>query len=240
MPLLLIAFAQPIFAQSAPACLELPAWTSLSSPTRIPANGTCDVSSYEYLAGYLGLRSFYGGGGDWSQSVAELFWTRDAAGEQVVTEQPITLHAGIQSLGQFSLPSLAPYVYVIIQPVNGLNATAMSMRGSHTLSPWPTVLGDTLLITQTGICNGDGGTTFYPADYWAGPTQIYFAGGSAIELFSYDLTYQKYVVDKHGPGTFTTVTPMGTWGVYLTCAPGANYAVTATPMLSGGIVRTAR
>ena len=228
----LLFFVLFVVTESAQAqVLQIPGWTTVAQPTRYPATGTIDATTFPYLGGYIGLKPY--------TSVAfgtlTLFWTLDPDGRQLATVQGISLASMIESTNQLNLPRLAPYLYFTYTPTYGTSEVAALLYGTTVGSVMPEIPGDTILIEEAQqSLNQYGYKTIYPCDYWAGEMQVYLSApaGTVASLYEVNLTGDWRLSDVIKAGeSRRMVAPMGAWFYFVQGPPNATYTFTATPLV---------
>lgn len=227
--LMVVSAAQSASAQPT-AALTIPAWTTITTPTRYPATGTIDVSG-SYLGGYVGLQPYV----NVAFGTLTLFWTFDSAGTQIATVQGISLASMIESTNQLNLPRLAPHLYFTYTPTYGESHVAALLYGTSVGSVLPEIPGDTILIEEERQpLTAAGYKTVYPCDYWAGEMRAYLVApaGTIATLYEVNLTGQWRPSDVIKAGeSKTMVAPMGAWFFFVQGAPNATYTFTVTPLV---------
>lgn len=225
--------------------LTIPAWTSIPSLKRYPSSGTFDLHDMAYVGGPIGLNP----AGDFSRGVVTFYWTIDAAGEHVCGVQGMHLTSSIPSLAELRLPNRGPYLFVTYQPYAGPNPLAASLFGTNVGGKQPLLCGDTILIDEQEktLAAATLNTAvppaivpmllpIYPCDYFAGEVRVYFAAPTGVKatLQGADLTDQFWILEEFGPGRFTTIVPLGTWGIVInnpTLSP-ITYTLSVTPLIT--------
>lgn len=229
----------------------VPAWTSVTSKTRYPEEGTYPVTM-PYLAGPIGLDP----GGAEQRGVVTFFWTSDKAGEHIVGVQGMHLSSLIVSMAELRLMNRGPYLHMTHEPFagantpGGTNALAARLFGAQVGGSKPLLIGDTILIdvqdrTLAGSTAADPSTeTWYPCDYFTGFADFYFeandsnghpldaSSGVRVTLHNYDLTDQAWLVNSFKPGEpRTAICQLGTWCVVVhnPTSKEITYAMSVTP-----------
>jgi len=188
--------------------LHVPAWAPVVAKTRYPEQGKTYAVDRGYLGGVLGLDPAGGA----ASGVATFFWTSDEEGRNIVGVQGFSLASLIPSMAQLALPNHGPNLYLTVEPFGGkpapLGCTLFCKDVPRALP------GDTILVDVHGRpLAAQTVETTYPADYYSGFARVYLSAPPdvAVTLYGADLTYQWWPLDSSGPGSFTTILPMGAW-----------------------------
>lgn len=227
----LLGESGPLYA---PPFLQVPAWTNVTQRARYPIYGTYNLSDSHFIGGIAGLDP----SGPVSHGVLTFFWTIDAAGQQIVGVQGLNLSSLIVSTNQLRIPNQGPYLYVTYQPFVGPNPLALNLFGTNVGNVLQHIPGDTILLNEHNRTLGPyAATAIYPCDYFAGEARLYLSAPAGVRATVYgaDLTDQFWPLDATGPGSLTTITPMGTWLVVISNSTGSavSYTVAVTPLASG-------
>jgi len=213
--------------------LSVNAWTPIGTTTRYPTSGTYDVSTWSHIGGVIGLDP----ASATSHGVVTLFWTMNADGTGIVGVQGINLNSLIASMNQLRLMNQGPYLYLTYQPFVGPNPLAAQLFGTNIGSLLPELAGDTILVDITSAqLAAYSNATIYPCDYFAGSARVYLSApaGVTVTLYGADLADQFWPLDSMGPGSMTTIVPMGTWLIVVSNANSAavTYTVAVTPLVT--------
>lgn len=169
--------------------LDIPAWTPPAAGGEVW--GPLDTSGFLYLGGILGLQPLQQGGA--AQTAGVYFtWYLDPATSENVGSLTFSLSNLIPSTAQLRLPNLGPYVTFEADPVTGACPLAAKLFGTNRPYTLPLVPPDPILIDESNIAIAANHTdTWYPDDYYAGPTEIYFYANGEI-------TWNMYGIDNLG------------------------------------------
>lgn len=245
--LLLVFSSSTAHAQMfGPSFLQLSAWTCQPSPSRFPAVGTYDLSSYQYVGGTIGLNPAVpsvgqpAASGDLSHGIVTFYWTSDASGLNIVGVQGMNLNSLIVSLNQIRLPNQGPYLYVTYKPVLGSNCLATNLFGTNAAAAMAENPSDTILVDYRNQPLPPGAAVaWYPDDYFAGQARFYLDAppGVTATIYGGDLADAWWPLDSvSGGNSTTTVTPMGAWLVVVENTTGGSitYSVSVTPLVLSG------
>ncbi len=213
--------------------LSIDAWkahTPVRTVTRYPTTGTYALYDWSYLGGPIGLNPE----GEPSRGVVTFYWTADKAGSHIVGVQGMNLSSLIVSMNELRLLNRGPYLYMTYEPFVGPNGLAARLFGTLVGGTQPALLGDTILIDEQDRTLAAGCTeTWYPCDYFAGEGRLYLSApaGCSVSVHGADLTDQFWLLDSMGPGSCSTIFPLGTWLVVVhNPTPAAvSYTVAVTP-----------
>lgn len=229
-------YAEPFLQAGAP--WEVVGASGPCGCTRYPATGTYDVGALPYIGGAIGLnpQSTY------SLGVAVFHWTTDPDGAHQVGPQGITLASGIPSLAQLRLPNQAPYLYLTVTPLVGLNELHANLYLTGVPSPVPELPADTMLVTERHTLAANTSVGVWSADYFAGEALWLLQApvGVYVTIYNVDLEGHFYPTDAMpaGPSRMTTL-PMGAWLIVVS-NPTPNevsYVATVTPLLTPSLRR---
>jgi hypothetical protein len=150
----------------------------------------------------------------------------------------MNLNSLIVSQNLLRMPNQGPYLYMTFKPFVGPCPLAANLFASNVGSSLQEIPADTILTDEKDqTLNARTSTTIYPDDYFAGPVRAYLSAPAGVSATFYgaDLTDQFWALDSMGPGSVTTITPMGTWMTVITnntYAP-VKYTLSVTPSVTG-------